>query len=180
MRDQISIPRVLGLHPKIRDEVKARIEYVENKLGPYIAIRITQGSRSFAESDSMYAVGRTVRGAGVRPGRPMGNIITNARAGQSFHNYDLAFDFCILYDKDKNGTYESISWDLLKDMDRDGEADWKEVVDAFQSIGYEWGGSWYFLKDNPHLQKTFGYTWQNLLLKYNTGQFIHGTKFVLL
>lgn len=180
MRDPVSIPRVLGLHPKICEEVKVRIEYVENRLGPYVAVRVTQGGRSFAESNAMYAVGRSVRGANVRPGHPMGDIITNAKAGQSYHNYWLAFDFCLLYDKDRNGTFESISWDLLKDLNRDGESDWKEVVDAFEGVGYEWGGDWHSLKDNPHLQKTFGYTWENLLQKNNNGDFIPGTIFVLL
>jgi peptidoglycan L-alanyl-D-glutamate endopeptidase CwlK len=178
MRDKISIPIVAALHPKISDEVKERIEFVENKLGPFIAVRITQGNRSFAESDAMYKIGRTIRGANVRPGHPMGNIITNASAGESFHNYDLAIDYCILYDKDKNGTFESISWDLLKDMDRDGEADWKEVVDAFEAAGYEWGGDWKSIKDSPHLQKGFGFTWKQLLVKYNAGDFIPGTKYL--
>lgn len=178
MRDPVSIPRVLGLHPKIRDEVKARIEYVENRLGPRVAVRITQGGRSFEESNSMYAVGRTVRGNNVRPGHPMGDIITNAKAGQSFHNYWLAIDFCLLYDKDNNGTFESISWDLVKDMNRDGEADWKEVVDAFEAVGYEWGGQWHSLKDNPHLQKTFGYSWEQLLQKHAAGDFIPRTQFI--
>lgn len=178
MRDSISIPRVQALHPKIALEVQQRIEYVENEFGPYIAVRVTQGGRTFAESDAMYAVGRTIRGQNVRPGHPMGDIITNAPAGESFHNYLLAIDFCILYDKDKNGTFESISWDLTKDFNQDGEADWKQVVDAFTSVGYEWGGNWHSLKDNPHLQKTFGYTWQQLLAKYKAGDFIPGTQFV--
>lgn len=178
MRDHVSIAVVSALHPKIRDEVKERIEYAEGRLGPFIAIRITQGGRSFAESDAMYQVGRKVRGANVRPGHPMGDIITNASAGESFHNYNLAIDFCILYDKDKNGTFESLSWDLLKDMNRDGEADWKEVVTAFVAKGYEWGGGWKSIKDNPHLQKTFGYTWQELLVKYNKKEFIAGTNYV--
>lgn len=178
MRDAISIPRVQGLHPKIAIEVQQRIEYVESSFGQYIVVRVTQGGRSFAESDAMYSVGRTVRGQNVRPGHPMGDIITNASAGESFHNYFLAIDFCILYDKDKNGTFESISWDLLKDFNQDGEADWKQVVDAFTSVGYEWGGTFHSIKDNPHLQKTFGYTWQQLLAKYKASDFIVGTQYL--
>ena len=52
-----------------------------------------------------------------------------------------------------------------------------EVVKVFRTNGWEWGGTWKFT-DNPHFQKVFGFTWQQLLAKYNAGDFIHGTKYV--
>ncbi len=121
MRDKVSIDRVALLHPNIREQVKALIQQAEEKLGQYAAIRIVQGLRTFEEQDALYAQGRS------KPG----NIVTNSRGGQSYHNYGLAIDFAILYDKDKNGTFETLSWDTLVDLDRDGEKDWMEVVEVF-------------------------------------------------
>jgi peptidoglycan LD-endopeptidase CwlK len=160
MRDNISEGRLLKLHPAIRDEVRLLIDKAESRL-PFTAIRIVQGLRTFAEQDALYQQGRT------KPG----NRVTNARGGASFHNYGLAIDFALLYDKDKNGTYETLSWDTLKDMDKDGEADWAEVVRIFEEAGYVWGGNFSSIKDNPHLEKTFGFTWRQLLAKHNAGDF---------
>lgn len=165
MKDLISIPRVELLHPQIRDEVKALIGLAEDKLGQYAAIRIVQGLRTFPEQQALYEQGRT------KPG----NRVTNSKAGQSYHNYGLAIDFAILYDKDKNGTFESLSWDTLTDMDKDGESDWIEVVDIFEKANFVWGGRFNSIKDNPHLEKTFGKNWRTLLEKYNNKDFIPGT-----
>lgn len=160
MRDEnVSGPRIARLHPKVRDEVRLLIEKAEARL-PGVAIRIVQGLRTFAEQDALYAQGRTKPGPRV----------TNAKGGQSIHNYGTAIDFALLYDKDGNGTYESLSWDTLKDFDKDGESDWLEVVDIFEEAGWNWGGRWSSLKDNPHLEKTFGYTWKQLLSKHQAGQ----------
>lgn len=179
MRDLISIERIKDLHPKIRAGITTGIETAEEKLGQYAAVRIVQGFRSFSEQNALYAIGRTVKGFGAKPGLPMGHIVTKAKGGQGYHNYGLAIDFALLYDKDKNGTLENLSWDLLADLNRDGEADWKEVVDSFKALAFEWGGDWTGgLVDNPHIQMTFGYSWQSLLEKYNKFQFIPGTKFV--
>lgn len=181
MKDQISIERVSNTHPAIRDKVTSAIDAAEARLGQFIAIRIVQAFRSFPEQDALYAIGRTVKGSGAKPGLPMGQIVTKARAGQSPHNYGLAVDFAILYDKDQNGTFEDLSWDMVVDMNRDGESDWKEVVDAFKSLGFQWGGDWTGgFKDSPHFEMTFGFTEDQLLQKYNMWDFIPGTKFVVL
>lgn len=168
MRDAISIPRVQLLHPKIREQVKTLIEQAEEQLGQYAAIRIVQGFRTFPEQNGLYAQGRT------KPGKR----VTNSKAGQSYHNYGLAIDFALLYDKDKNGTFETLSWDLLADMDKDGERDWMEVVDIFEAANYVWGGRFNSIPDNPHLELTFGLNWRKLLDLYNHDKFIPGTEFV--
>jgi peptidoglycan L-alanyl-D-glutamate endopeptidase CwlK len=49
-------------------------------------ILITQGFRSSAEQNKLYAIGRTVKGAGVSATLPMGRTVTNARGGKSMHN----------------------------------------------------------------------------------------------
>lgn len=163
MRDQISIDRVNKLHPKIRDEVKILIEQAEARL-PFTAIRIVQGLRTFAEQDALYTQGRT------KPG----NRVTNSKGGQSYHNYGLAIDFALLYDKDKNGSYETLSWDTLKDFDKDGESDWMEVVEVFEAAGWTWGGRFNSIKDNPHFEKNFGHNWRDLLVLHNNGHLTEG------
>jgi len=81
--------------------------------------------------------------------------VTNAKGGQSIHNYGLAFDIVILFDLDGNGTFETASWKQDKYF--------KLVVNFFKSKGYTWGGDWNSFKDNPHFQKDFGYTWRTLI-----------------
>lgn len=159
MRDKISIDRVNKLHPKIRNEVKSLIEKAEDKL-PKCAVRVVQGYRTFAEQDKLYAQGRTDK---TKP------RVTNAKGGQSIHNYALAIDFALLYDKDGNGNYETLSWDTAKDFDLDGEKDWMEVVDIFEDAGYTWGGRWNSIPDAPHFEKTFGFTWKQLQAKKQAG-----------
>jgi peptidoglycan L-alanyl-D-glutamate endopeptidase CwlK len=168
MRDKISIPRAALLHPAVRDEVVMLIDKVEAGFPPHIAVRIVQGLRTIAEQNALYAKGRTAPGS----------IVTNAKGGSSYHNYGLAIDFAILIDKDGNGTYDELSWDIKKDNDKDGVADWLEVVKVFEAAGWEWGGKWSSIKDYPHVQKTFGYRWQVLFTKYKSKDFIPGTEYV--
>lgn len=170
MRDAISEARVKKLHPKIRDEVKSLIEKAEQGFPINMAIRIVQGLRTIQEQNNLYALGRTkVNPDGKTKTRPKGNTVTKATGGKSFHNYGLAVDFAILHDKDENGQYEELSWDTALDFDIDGVIDWHEVVKIFGAAGYEWGGDWRTFKDLPHIQKTFGYTWQQLLNKVVAG-----------
>ena len=153
MLDQPSIDKIKTLHPKIRDEVLSLFNKINSQvLTGNSKMRITQASRTIEEQNELYAQGRT------KPGK----IITNARGGDSIHNYSLALDFCLLIDKDKNGNYESVSWDINIDLDNDKKADWMEIVNAFKLLGYEWGGDWAKFKDYPHLQKTFGKTLSQL------------------
>lgn len=168
MRDNITALRIKKLHPKIRDDVKFLIELAEENLPPYIAVRIVQGLRTIEQQNALYAQGRT------KPGK----IVTNARGGSSYHNYGLAMDFAILVDEDKDGDFDILSWDIKKDNDKDGIADWLEVVNVFEKAGWQWGGKWSSIKDFPHLQKTFGYTWRELLGKYHAKDFILGTEYV--
>jgi peptidoglycan L-alanyl-D-glutamate endopeptidase CwlK len=157
MRDAVSVPRVAALHPKVRKEVSDLIEKIESALPLTAKIRIVQGLRTKDEQDALYAQGRTKEG----------KIVTNAKFGQSFHCYGLAIDFAIMYDKDGNGSYETLSWDVNYDFDKDGVKDWQEVVKAFKASGWTWGGDFKSIQDDPHLEKTFGYGWRDLLALYN-------------
>lgn len=169
MRDIVSIERANKLHPAVRQEVIDTITQLEaEKLPANIAVRIVQGYRTFAEQAAIYAQGRTA------PGK----IVTKAKPGSSFHQYAISFDFALMYDKDGNGIYEELSWDINKDGDKDGIKDWNEVIAAFEAKGWESGSRWRTFKDYPHIQKSFGYTWKQLLEKYNKKDFIPGTEYV--
>lgn len=161
MIDTITQQRVQLLHPKIKDEVMFLVNQANTQLTKHSEIRIVQGYRTIQEQNELYAQGRT----------KTGKKVTNAKGGQSYHNYGLAIDFALLIDD------KQISWDIKKDWDGDMISDWMEVVSVFKKAGWEWGGQWKF-QDNPHFQKTFGYSTQQLLQKYNAGDLISGTRYV--
>ncbi|WP_018676108.1 M15 family metallopeptidase [Riemerella columbina] len=143
--DKITLQRIELLHPKLREEAKAIYKEICEALTGKAICRFTHTLRTFAEQDALYAIGRTKKGSRV----------TNARGGQSYHNYGLAVDIVLLIDKDNNGTHETAVWDTKGDYDNDRVADWQEIVAIFKRYGWTWGGDWRF-KDYPHFQKTFG------------------------
>jgi peptidoglycan LD-endopeptidase CwlK len=141
------------LHPKYAPSVQSAWTEAQAAMPSNVQVILIAGMRTFAESDALYAQGRTEPGP----------IVTNAPAGESFHNYGLAVDF---------------------DMVTNGKDDyvvgphWIEVVAVMKKYGMEWGGDWESIKDNPHFENRYGYTWQQLLAKHNAGDFIPGTTFV--
>ena len=148
--DKLTIDRISQAHPKIREELKLYYIECNNKLPKGVRLRFAYVYRSIAEQNVLY---------NQRP------KVTNAKGGQSIHNYSLAFDYVIMLDKDNNGTFETIEWNLKSPYH-------KVVVDFFKSKGYEWGGDWKNFKDYPHFQKAFGHTWQSLKRKLDTGDVI--------
>ncbi|MES2457199.1 MAG: M15 family metallopeptidase [Bacteroidota bacterium] len=170
MRDPISFQRASALHPAIRQEVIKTIDKAESNLPTSARVRIVQGMRTIEEQQILFNKGRTTPGT----------IVTNARPGQSFHNYGLAIDFAMLYDKNGDGVFNDLSWDINYDFDKDGVKDWMEVVLCFKAAAFVWGGDFKSITDNPHLEKTFGYTWRELLDRHRNNRFINGSKYVLL
>lgn len=155
--DEITVKRIKTLHPKIREEVLEMYTYVNEKLlGKGVRLRFAYAYRSPEEQDKLFKQ------------KPK---VTNSKAWQSIHQYGLAFDIVLLYDLDGNGTFETASWDMKKDFDKDGIADWMEVTNYFKSKGFEWGGDWKNFKDAPHFQKVFGKTWQELKSKVDSGNY---------
>jgi len=165
--DKITIDRIATLHPKIRERILDAYTHINNKLlGKGVRLRFAYTSRSIQEQDELYAQGRTK--LFDNNGKRLG-IVTKAKGGQSIHNYHLAWDIVLLIDKDNNGIFESVSWDTKADFDKDGTADWDEVVRYFKSIGSVWGGDWKFT-DKPHFEITFGKTWKDLKKLQDAGQ----------
>lgn len=146
MTDKVTLQRIELLHPDLRAEAKELYEEICSALTGRAICRFAYTLRTFAEQEVLYMQGRT------RPGK----IVTNAKGGQSYHNYGLAIDIVLLVDRDGNGTFEAASWETNVDFDGDGKADWAEVVAIFKRYGWEWGGDWAGFPDRPHFQKTFG------------------------
>ena len=151
--DKTSLSRVGLMHPLLRTELANILSEIEQG---GVSIRLTQTLRTIQEQNDLYAIGRT------KPGK----IVTNAKGGQSYHNWALALDICLLH---KDG---SVSWSLNEDLDKDGIADWMEVVRYLKSKGWTWGGDWKNFPDNPHFEQTFGHTWRTLKVKIQDDDYI--------
>jgi peptidoglycan L-alanyl-D-glutamate endopeptidase CwlK len=145
--DKLTLDKIQFAHPKIRQQLLSDYTNANNLLGKGSRLRFSHVYRTNAEQDILF---------NKRP------KVTNAKGGQSIHNYGLAFDIVLLYDNDCNGTFEEASWSQIKDYDKDGIADWKEVTNYFKSKGWEWGGDWTSFKDAPHFQMDFGFDWKTL------------------
>ena len=154
MEDKITIDRIKEAHPILRDKMLQNYREANNLLGKGVRLRFAYVFRSNALQDKLY---------NQRP------KITNAKGGQSIHNYGLAFDIVLLYDNDGNGTFEEASYSQIKDFDKDSIADWKEVTDFFKSKGWEWGGDWKTFKDAPHFQHDYGFDWKTLKARVDKG-----------
>lgn len=100
-----------------------------------IDVAITSTYRSVDEQNALYAQGRTTDG----------HVITNAKGGQSIHNYRCAMDFCPM-------TNNTLNWN--------DKSLFTKVGEIGESVGLEWGGRWASFLDLPHLQYTLGHTWQ--------------------
>ena len=154
MSDLNSLNKLNLLHPKIRqsaiDAYNEAVAATPAGVHPYIV----QTMRTFAESDALYAQGRTAPGS----------IVTKAQAGQSYHNYGLALDFGLIINGQESYTIDN---------------NWMIVVNIFEKHGFFWGGNFpEGFHDNPHVENRLGHNWRDLLVKHNNKDFIAGTTFV--
>lgn len=117
-----------GLKPRVERATEAVISEMKKKGHQ---VRLVQGFRSKAEQDKLYAQGRTSSGA----------VVTNAKAGESLHNYGVAVDFVFVQE---GYNASSLLWETL------GEVGTRQ--------GFEWGGDWTSLVDKPHFEMKLGYT----------------------
>nr|WP_274521058.1 M15 family metallopeptidase [Neobacillus niacini] len=138
-----STPLPTELHPIVKER---STQLIQQSAAKGIVIVITDDFRSVEDQDRLFEKGRTVAG----------NIVTNAKGGESYHNFGLAIDFAI------KTPSENVIWDMQYDGNLNGKADWNEVVELAKALGFEWGGDWTQFKDYPHLQMSFGLTLADL------------------
>lgn len=152
--DTKSLANLDTLHPKFKPSAIQAWTEAQAVMPPNVQIVVIEGLRTFDESNLLYAQGRTIPGP----------IITKAAAGQSYHNYGLAFDF---------------------EMITDGKVDyvvgpnWLKIVSIMESHGMFWGGHFpNGFHDDPHFENRYGYNWRALLALYDAKKFIPGTEYV--
>lgn len=141
--DKPSQDKINKLHPSVREEVAQIVNECNEVLNGRSQVRIAQGLRTFAEQDALYKQ------------RPK---VTNAKGGQSVHNYGFAVDIVLIIDG------KTASWDVKKDWDNDKVSDWDECVKVFAKFGWSWGGNWNGgFKDMPHFDKIGYNNWRKLI-----------------
>ncbi|ELS9139459.1 N-acetylmuramoyl-L-alanine amidase family protein [Listeria monocytogenes] len=118
---------VAGMNKTTSDKTRNVIKKMA-KQGIYLCV--AQGYRSKTEQNALYAQGRT------KPG----SIVTNAKGGQSNHNFGVAVDLCLYSSDGKKVIWESTT------------SRWKKVVAAMKAEGFKWGGDWKSFKDYPHFE----------------------------
>lgn len=111
----------------------AALELIKFAYKEGIYVQISEGYRSNARQTALYNQGRTTEGS----------IVTNAKAGHSYHNFGLAVDYFIVSDDGSKAL-----WDV--------NAKWKRAAAIAKSLGFAWGGDWTSFKDYPHLEMTGG------------------------
>jgi len=132
--------RINKLHPLIQAKAREFIIRAEKELG--ITLRVSSGFRDWEQQTRLYAQGRTAPGKRV----------TNAKAGESYHNYGLALDVVEIKDGQP-------IWNNPK---------WNEIGALGERLGFEWGGRWK-RPDRPHFAMTFGKHHTELAQLYRTG-----------
>jgi len=104
-------------------------------------LRITSSYRSFDEQASLYVQGR---------GLP-GSVVTNAKPGESSHNYGLSVDVV-----DRKSGYN---------------IDWKELGKIGKQSGLKWGGDWWKFIDRPHFYHPLTNKYMSFIKKWE-GKFV--------
>jgi len=119
-----------GIIPTIAKQVIKVLDEMASLGHPMIC---TDGYRTWAEQNALFAK------------RPK---VTNARGGESNHNYACAAD-CTFLVNGKPTWSGNLPWDLYGKVAK--------------KHGFEWGGDWASFPDRPHIQMTFGYSIPQLM-----------------
>lgn len=124
----INSRKITDLNPRVQPLCRA---FIAACTADGIEVIITSTYRDKASQNALYAQGRTTAGP----------IVTNAKGGQSFHNYAVAFDFVPV----SNG---KAIWN--------NTALWRRCGRIAESVGLEWAGRWVKFKEMAHCQYTGG------------------------
>lgn len=126
----INSRKLKDLLPKVEEMAGA---WFDDCAAHGIDILITSTYRDNESQNALYAQGRTIKGA----------IVTNAKGGQSYHNYKCALDFVPLVNGKPN-------WNNVELFTKCGE--------LAEKHGFEWAGRWKSFKELAHVQYTGGLT----------------------
>ena len=132
--DQRTERLMSGLHLKAQEAARKLLCLA---IAAGFRIRLISGTRSYAEQDWLHAQGR-YGNAGPR--------VTNARGGQSNHNFGIAWDIGLF---DAGGGY--LNGDTSAEI-----AEYWRLGELARPLGLEWGGDWTSIPDMPHYQLPTG------------------------
>ena len=123
--DRQNAEKLSKVKPELAEKCRQIIELA--KAEKYTLL-VTNGFRSVEEQNKLYAIGRR----GIKGEKK----VTNAKGGQSNHNFKEAVDFAFII----NG---EISWDekLYQNIGR-----WAKIV------GLKWGRNFKAITDKPHVE----------------------------
>lgn len=141
--EQLNATRLQQVHPIVASLMHQVIDKCAQQ---GVHILVTQGLRTWAEQDALYNQGRSA------PGKK----VTNAKGGQSYHNFGFAVDFVPI---DALGKAD---WNVA-------HPSWQVVIDTAKQLHFESGAEWVTFKDYPHLQITGGLSLADLRKLYKTG-----------
>lgn len=122
------------LDPIVKHKASAFVEAAKAK---GIDLLVTSTYRDHESQTALYNQGRTT------PGK----VVTNAKAGQSWHNHRCALDVVPLV----NG---KAIWN--------DNVVWMQIGEIGVACGLEWAGNWKTFKEFPHFQYTGGLTMAQL------------------
>lgn len=135
-----------GMNPVVK---ASALEMVECAYSEGITVQISAGYRSLEEQANLYGQGRVYSYKGKNYSNLAKTIVTNAKPGQSYHNYGLAIDFFIVSEDGRRAI-----WTVNEK--------WQRVAAIGKSLGFKWGGDWSSSKDYPHLEMTGGLSYTQL------------------
>lgn len=141
-----------------------------------IPIYIYCGIRTPNEQSQEYAKGRTTQSNvlckcekinGKCKKHPLGLPTTSAKAFESWHQYGLALDFCLV---DRGGR---VSWAVNADFNQDKQKDYAQVIKLAKERGLESGAT--FPKvDMPHIQDRYNLTIKEAKKRLLSGDLVNG------
>lgn len=132
-----------GLHPDVQGVARQHIGQLQEE---GIDARVIAGFRTYAEQDALYARGRTAPG----------NIVTNARGGESFHNFGVAYDIAIF---DESGRY----------ITSGSHPSYVRAAELGQALGLEPGARFTRFPDPSHFQRTRGIGLATMRSRFEAG-----------
>ncbi|MFH0069658.1 peptidoglycan-binding protein [Peribacillus sp. NPDC056705] len=135
-----------GINPVVK---ASALEMLERAYTEGITVQISAGHRSLEEQAALYGQGRVYSYNGKSYSNLAKPIVTNAKPGQTYHNYGLAIDFFIVSDDGKRAI-----WTV--------DSKWQRVAAIGKDLGFKWGGEWSSFKDYPHLEMTGGLSFAQL------------------
>lgn len=128
----------IEVYPRLLTKLEKLVEACAARGVDYWA---TSGYRSWDEQGKLYALGRSVKNVDATDEKPMGGIVTNAKAGQSYHNYGIATDFAL--DKDTVRAGLQPDWNFEQ---------YRILAEEATKLGLEPGFYWKSFPDAPHVQ----------------------------